>query len=93
MSRGGIVDDDMTKKSMIVTDAEPYAVLRQQLDDIVLKLQDPDCDVDEATKLYEQALTVAQRLESHLEQAENRISKIQADFGSKPQSSIAPVED
>lgn len=60
---------------------QTYQELREQLDEVVLKLQDPECDVDEAVALYEQALAIIGRLEKHLESAENRITKIQADFG------------
>jgi len=59
-----------------------YQVLRQQLDEVVIKLQDPHCDVDQAVKLYEQALGMIDKLETHLEQAENRITKLQANFAS-----------
>lgn len=57
-----------------------YQTLRERLDEVVLKLQDPACDVDEAVNLYEQALVIVDQLESYLVSAENRISKIQADF-------------
>jgi exodeoxyribonuclease VII small subunit len=60
---------------------ESYQVLRAQLDDVLLKLQDPDCDVDEAVDLYEQALQLVDKLEKHLQTAENRVQKIKADFG------------
>jgi exodeoxyribonuclease VII small subunit len=58
-----------------------YQELRAQLDELLQKLQDPDCDVDAAVDLYEQALTLVTKLETHLESAENRIKKVQADFG------------
>lgn len=60
---------------------QTYQTLREQLDEVVLKLQDPECDVDEAVDLYEQALGLIGKLEAHLETAENRITKMQADFG------------
>lgn len=58
-----------------------YQALREQLDEVVLKLQDPECNVDEAVDLYEQSLVLIGKLEAHLEQAENRITKVQAKFG------------
>lgn len=58
-----------------------YQALRERLDEVVLKLQDPECDVDEAVDLYEQALILIGKLEQHLEKAENRITKVQADLG------------
>jgi exodeoxyribonuclease VII small subunit len=69
------------KKVEGADNAESYGQLRARLDEVLLKLQDPDCDVDEAVDLYEQALQLVGRLEKHLETAENRIQKIKADFG------------
>ena len=63
------------------TQLPPYKALREQLDDVLLKLQDPDCDVDEAVTLYEQALGLVSKLEQRLETSENRIEKIKADLG------------
>jgi exodeoxyribonuclease VII small subunit len=60
---------------------ESYQALREQLDGLLNKLQDPAGDVDEAVDTYEQALTVIKKLEQHLETAENRIKKVQTDFG------------
>ena len=62
-------------------DGPDYSQLRRQLDDIVDKLQDPECDVDEAATLYEQALQAITKLERHLQAAENRVQRAQADFG------------
>ncbi len=50
--------------------------LQRQLDEILDRLQAPDIQVDEAVKLYEQGLAVADRLEAHLKQAENRITEL-----------------
>jgi exodeoxyribonuclease VII small subunit len=58
-----------------------FQEMRTQLDEVLLKLQDPDCDVDEAVELYEQALKLVAKLEQHLQTAENRIQKIKVDFG------------
>jgi exodeoxyribonuclease VII small subunit len=55
-----------------------YSDMRKQLDEVVQKLQDPDCDVDVAVDLYEQALKFISKLEKHLDKAENRISKVQS---------------
>lgn len=67
----------MAKKSEV-----SYGELRAQLDEVMNKLQSPDCDVDEAVKLYEQALTYVKQLEAYLETAENKVKKVQADFES-----------
>ncbi len=60
---------------------ESYQALRERLDGLLNKLQDPAGDVDEAVSTYEQALEVIAKLEQHLETAENRIKKVQTDFG------------
>ena len=59
---------------------ETYAGLRAELDDIMAKMQDPDCDIDIAAGLYEQALRIIARLEIHLQAAENRVEKAQLAF-------------
>jgi exodeoxyribonuclease VII small subunit len=73
--------DDIVDKDDEVDQDVSYQELRSRLDELLLKLQDPDCDVDEAVDMYEQALTIITKLEQRLEAAENRITKIQAQFG------------
>ena len=62
------------------TETANYGELRRQLDEIMTKLQDPECDVDEAAALYEQALQAIGRLETHLQAAENRVRRAHGDF-------------
>lgn len=62
-------------------EGDTYQQLRQQLDQTVLKLQDPACDVDQAVELYEQSLALIAKLEKYLERTENRITKVTAKFG------------
>jgi exodeoxyribonuclease VII small subunit len=57
-----------------------YQELRGQLDDVVLKLQDPEADIDEALKLYEQGLSLTKQIEQYLRQAELRVSNIRAEY-------------
>ena len=71
-----------SKKTDATHDGVTYAELRRELDGIVAKLQDPECDVDEAADLYEQALQAITRLEAYLQTAENRVRQAQADFSS-----------
>jgi len=71
-------------KKVIQEKGQTYQALRRQLDELLEKLQHPDCDVDEAVELYEATLTVIGKLERHLESAENRIRKVQARFGIQP---------
>lgn len=57
-----------------------YQELSEQLDELLAKLQQPDCDVDEAAGLYEAALKTISAMEKHLETAQNKVAKIKADF-------------
>jgi len=53
-----------------------YQDLSAQLDDVLARLQQPDVQVDEAVRLYEQGLTLITQLETHLAQAENKIEQL-----------------
>ena len=57
-----------------------YKSLNSELDDVLLKLQSDDLDVDEAVKLYERGIAITKELETYLKEAENKVSKIKADF-------------
>lgn len=70
----------MAKKTTETT--KNYQQLREELDSLILRLQDPECDVDTAAEMYAGALSLIKQMEAHLEKAENRIKKVQADFGS-----------
>ena len=59
-----------------------YKALNQELDELLLRLQAEDLDVDDAVKLYERGIAITKELEAYLEQAENTIAKIKADFSS-----------
>jgi len=65
----------MAKKS---DDKATYQGLSQQLDDVMLKLQDPNVAIDDATRYYEQAMQLIAQLEEHLERAENHVREIRA---------------
>jgi exodeoxyribonuclease VII small subunit len=55
-----------------------YKELNSDLEDILLALQQPDLDVDEAMAKYERGLALVTLLEDHLENAENTVSKLKA---------------
>ena len=57
-----------------------YKSLNAELDEVLSKLQSEDLDVDEAVKLYERGMAITKELEMYLKQAENKVSKIKADF-------------
>jgi exodeoxyribonuclease VII small subunit len=50
-----------------------YQELKQQLDDILAKLQDEEVDVDEAVKLYKQGQKVVTELEAYLTQTKQQL--------------------
>jgi exodeoxyribonuclease VII small subunit len=60
---------------------DSYQHLRQKLDTVMQQLQDPDCDIDAAAKLYEQALDLVAKLEQRLAAAEAKVQKVRVDFG------------
>ena len=62
-------------------EASNYQQLSQRLDDAMAQLQDPNVSIDEAVRLFEQALKLTHELEDHLKKAENRISELKAELG------------
>jgi exodeoxyribonuclease VII small subunit len=67
-------------KSTKSENAITYHDLSHQLDSLIAKLQDPDVGIDEAVKLFEEALKKIQQLEDHLEKAETHILELKAKF-------------
>jgi len=57
-----------------------YQELQAQLDAVLVRLQAPDVQVDEAVTLYKEGLRLADALETYLHEAENTITalKLQA---------------
>lgn len=55
-----------------------YADLKTELDEVMVKLQDSELDIDEATKLYERGVKLVAELEKYLKQAEVKIEKVKA---------------
>ncbi len=56
--------------------AEPtYQKLSIELDEVLASLQNPEVTIDEAARLYERGLQLVGKLEQHLQQAENTITK------------------
>ncbi|MET0779303.1 MAG: exodeoxyribonuclease VII small subunit [Candidatus Saccharimonadales bacterium] len=63
----------MTKKT------EPnYQEISEQLEAVLARLQQPGIQVDDAVRLYEQGLALADALGKHLQLAENTITKLKA---------------
>ncbi len=59
-----------------MTDKLNYQSLRDELDEVLDKIQSDSVDVDEAIKLYEKGIELAKKLEDYLNTAQNKITKI-----------------
>lgn len=57
-----------------------YQKLQSELDAILIQLQAPDIDVDEASKLYVRGMKIVSQLESYLKQTENTVKKVKQSF-------------
>lgn len=64
----------------MATKATNYKLLNTELDEVLTKLQSEDLDVDDAVALYERGIAIVKELESYLKNAENKVTKIKADF-------------
>jgi len=53
-----------------------YQALNLELENILAALQQPNVQVDEAVKLYDQGLKLIALLEQHLNEAENTIQRL-----------------
>jgi exodeoxyribonuclease VII small subunit len=60
----------------MATKTEDYQELSLELDEVLAKLQQPNVQVDDAVKLYEQGLALIEQLEKQLATAENTIEKL-----------------
>lgn len=61
------------------TDNFDYSKKAAELETLLGKLQDPDIQIDEATKLHAAGLELVAELEAYLKQAENEVRKHVAD--------------
>lgn len=55
-----------------------YSQLKSELDDVLLKLQSSEVNVDEALVLHKKGLELVGKLEKYLSEAENNIKPIKA---------------
>ena len=62
---------------------QDYASLNAELDEVMNHLQQPDIQVDEAVKLYEKGLRLADQLETHVQEAENKVQQLQLQHDAK----------
>lgn len=66
------------------TSGKSYRELQGRLEEVLAKLQSPELDIDEAAQAYEEGLRLISQLEKHLQQTENNIQTVRANFGGKP---------
>lgn len=59
-----------------------YKEMASELDTLMENLQSDSLDIDEAVKVYEQATKLIGQMEAHLENAENKITKLKANLDS-----------
>jgi len=57
-----------------------YAELSAELDDVLARLQHDDVDIDEALQAYRRGMVLVTALDRYLKEAENKITKLRADF-------------
>lgn len=55
---------------------QTYASLRQDLDEVVAKLQNQDVDIDTAIELHAEATKIIKQLEEYLKITELKVKKI-----------------
>ena len=55
-------------------------MMKDELENIMVKLQAEDIDVDEALKLYERGLELVKQLNKYLKTAENTVQELKARF-------------
>lgn len=63
-----------------------YEALSTELDEILNKLQSAELNVDEAVGLYERGMKIAKELESYLQEADNKVAKVKADWEARAQA-------
>lgn len=59
-----------------MTQTPTYQKLSDELDEVLVRLQQPGTDIDQALKLYEQGQVLIKKLEQHLTTAENKINRL-----------------
>lgn len=57
-----------------------YHRLSSELDEIFIKLQSTDLDIDEAVEAFERGVRITKELEEYIKNAKNKVTKIKADF-------------
>lgn len=63
---------------MTKSDDFNYQAKSQELDDIIASLQNPDGNIDEAIKNYENGKKIIKEIDDYLKTAENKIKKLKS---------------
>lgn len=53
-----------------------YKLIKQELDEVVSRLQDDETDVDSVIELYQKGQSLIKELENYIKTAENKIKEI-----------------
>lgn len=61
---------------MSKTQPESYQALKQQLDEILQKLQQDDVDIDRAVAYHKKGIEIIAKLEKYLTTAQNEIAEL-----------------
>lgn len=56
-----------------------YKDLKRSLDEVLEKIQSPDCDLDEVLELHEKASKIVSELEDYLDKAQAKINKLKTE--------------
>lgn len=53
-----------------------YGEIKNKLDEVLAKMQDPETDLDQALKLHNEGKLLVKQLESYLKDVEKKINKV-----------------
>lgn len=56
-----------------------YVELRQELDDILVRLQTTELDIDQSMMAYKRGVEIVTQLEAHLAEVENVVTPLKAE--------------
>lgn len=74
----------LERRLKVFMPSKSYQQLETELDEIILKLQS-EVDADAAVELYKKGLKLVKELRRFLDNAENAVTKLKADFD-RPES-------
>jgi len=60
-----------------------YNSLKQELDELIIKLQDDNTSIDQSLELYQRGVEITSKLSDYLHKAENKLSQIDSQLKDK----------